>query len=482
MSGVLVIDVGTSSVRAALVDDGGAVLHVARRATPASVPFPGLVEFDPAALARAALEAAAETLARCPTPPLALGVTTQRASTVAWDGVTGQPVGPGLGWQDLRTVGRCLELQGAGLRFSPSESATKFAWHVEQMGADRPADLRLGTVDSWIVWNLTGGARHLTDATNAGVTGLYSAATGGWRGDRLEVLGLDPAWLPQITDTAGDLGVAVSLGDLPLTAVVGDQQASLIGQSCTRPGLAKATFGTGAMLDVCLGPNPPSAEVRTERGCFPIIAWRIAGALTWGSEAIMLCAGSAVDWLVEDLGVLDDAAASQVVAAGCQDASGVIMVPALLGFGTPQWDFGARGSVFGLTRGSGRAQLVRAVLEGVAHSGADLLEATEADTGLSIPSLRVDGGMSVNEVFVQALADACGRPVEVSPEMEATTLGAGYLAGLRVGMWDDLDQIAAAWSPRVVVAPSGRDPGRDRWREATERAGHWIPDLSGIRF
>jgi glycerol kinase len=196
----------------------------------------------------------------------------------------------------------------------------------------------------------------------------------------------------------------------------------------------------------------------------------------------MLAAGSAVDWLVEDLGIISSAAESDAVAAACQDTGGVVAVPALLGFGTPQWDFGARGAVFGLTRGSGRPELVRAVLEGVAHSGADLLEAAERDAGLSVGHLRIDGGMSANAVFVQALADACDRPVEVSPQLEATTLGAGFLAGLAIGTWASEDDVAATWSPRAVVDPSGRPAERERWRRATERAGHWYPELSALQF
>ena len=490
---VLVIDVGTSSVRAAVVDPDGTVGHVSRRPLPPSVPMPGLVEFDPAAMAAAARDAAAETLASAAgagAAAEAVGITTQRASTVAWDAATGQPIGPGLGWQDLRTVGTCLEMQAKGLRFSPSESATKFVWHVEQARAAGAAgaDLRLGTVDSWLAWSLTG--RHITDATNAAVTGLYRITAGDWRPDALEALGLDRAWLPEIVDSTGALATVTGLGggrsgrgsDLPLQALVGDQQASLVGQSCTRPGLAKATFGTGGMLDICLGGDRPERAERTSAGCFPIVAWQKDGTVTWGSEAIMLAAGTAVDWLVEDLGVIPSAAESEAVAAGCDDTGGVVMVPALLGCGTPQWDFGARGAVFGLTRGSGRAALVRAVLEGVAHSGADLLEATEADTGRRIETLRVDGGMSANRVFVQALADACGRPVEVSRELEATTLGAGYLAGLGVGVWAGMDDIADAWRPRTVVEPSGREPGRDRWKEALERAAAWYPELSAINF
>jgi glycerol kinase len=279
----------------------------------------------------------------------------------------------------------------------------------------------------------------------------------------------------------GEAGLASALpGAPPITGIAGDQQASMVGQGCTRPGLAKATFGTGGMLDVCLGPRP-SFPVRGKGGCFPIAAWRRHGRIVWGVEAVTLSAGTAVEWLRDDLGVIPSAAASEEVARQCADSGGVYFVPALLGLGTPAWDFGARGTLIGLTRGSGRAEVVRAVLEGVAHRGADMLEAAETDAGRSITSLRVDGGMSANSVFVQSLANACGRPVEVSPVLEATTLGAAYLAGMAIGLWADEEEVAAAWKPRVVVEPTAR-LDRDRWREAVTRARAWIPELSMLDF
>lgn len=479
---VLVIDVGTSSVRAAIVRPDATVEHVHRHPLPPNVPMPGLVEFDPAAMAAAALEVAGRAL-QAGGPVDAVGITAQRSSAIAWDGATGEALGPGLGWQDLRTVGTCLELQAQGVRFSPSEAATKFAWLLEQAPPAKRDGARLGTVDSWIAWNLSGGQLHITDPSNAGVTGLYNPDGSGWRQDLLEKLGIDPASLPRIVDSTGELGAATRLpGTPPLCALVGDQQASLAGQGCTRPGLGKVTFGTGAMLDVCTGDSRPAFSARGRGGCFPIIAWQRDGAITWGVEAIMLAAGTAVDWLVEDLGILSSPAESESVAASCEDTGGVVAVPALLGFGTPQWDFGARGAVFGLTRGSGRPQIVRAVLEGIAHSGADLLESAERDAGLRVDTLRVDGGMSANKVFVQALADACDRPVEVSRELEATTLGAGLLAGLAVGTWKGMDDIAATWKPRTAVEPSGRPAGREQWKTATERAARWYPELSALEF
>jgi len=485
---VLVIDVGSTSVRASIVAADGTVSHQMRLHTPPTTPFPGLVEIDPAALASGALQCAQRTLdaaRQAGVMPSSLAVTAQRASAVAWDAKTGAPVATGLAWQDLRTAGTCLELQDRGLRLLPSESATKFAWQVQQALAAgvEPARIRLGTVESWVAWNLTRSQRHITDPSNAAVTGLYSIAGGGWNDAVLEILGLDRSWLPEVVDTCAEHGRANALSvPLPLRCLVGDQQASLAGQGATLPGLAKATFGTGGMLDVCTGEVAPGSAMRSSHGCFPIVAWRRAGRVTWGVEALMLTAGSAVEWLVEDLGVLSDAAESERVAATCDDSDGVVVVPAFLGQATPHWDFGARGAVFGLSRGSGVAHLVRAVLEGVAHSGADLLEAAEADSAMTIGSLRVDGGMSANRVFVQALADACGRPIEISPEPEATTVGAGHLAGLVDGTWESLEDIARAWKPKSIVAPSGRDPQRDRWRQAVERAGGWHPELSAIRF
>lgn len=477
---ILVVDVGTSSVRAAVVRPDGTVEHAFRQPTPPSVPFPGLVEFDADALAGAAVAVAARSLAEGG-PVEAVGVATQRASAVAWDARTGRALGPGLGWQDLRTAGTCLELQSEGLRLSPNESATKYARLLDDHDPGRSGTTRLGTVDSWIVWHLTGGEVHVTDRSNAGTTGVLSGSAAGWKADVLERLAVPEAMIPRVVDSCGAVGTATALPGAPvIAAIVGDQQASLVGQGCTLPGLAKATFGTGGMLDACLAERPGFAS-RGPQGCFPIVAWSRSGTVTWGVEAIMLAAGSAVDWLVEDLGLLPSAAESEAVAAAVPDAGGAVVVPALLGLGTPEWDFGARGAFLGISRGVGRGQLVRAVLEGVAHAGADLLEAAEADTGIAPPTLRVDGGMTANRLFVQALADACGRPVEVSRQREATTLGAGYLAGLAVGTWGDEADIARAWSPREVVDPAG-PADRERWRASVERARAWYPELSALEF
>ena len=487
---ILVVDVGTSGVRSAVVRPDGEVEHVHHVPVLPDTPFPGLVEFDASAMAAAVLDVATRSLHDAG-PVAVVGIADQRASTVVWDRATGQPVGPGIGWQDLRTVGTCLELQAQGIRLAPNASATKLAALLDAADPDRAraerGELAFGTVDTWVAWTLSGGRLPVTDSSNAGVTGLLRGDGSGWDPRVLEALRIPASMLPTIVDSTGIVGEASALpGAPPIGGMAGDQQASLIGQGCTRPGLAKATFGTGGMLDQCVGPTRPVQAARGPAGTIPIIGWRRAGAVTWGVEAIMLSAGTCVEWLRDDLGLIADAADSAEVAARCDDTGDVWFVPALLGLGAPVWDFGARGTLVGLTRGSGRPELVRAVLEGVAHRGADLLEAAEADSGLPIGPLRVDGGMSANPVFVQALADACGRPIEIAPVLEATTLGAAYLAGMAVGTWSDEEDVAAAWTPRQVVDPligdAERAGRRERWLRARSRSEATIPELSALDF
>jgi glycerol kinase len=478
---ILVIDVGTSGIRAAVVGpDARITAEVHRPLLPAS-PEPGLVEFDAALMASTALELARQAIADGG-PVDAVGITNQRASTIVWDRATGEPVGPGIGWQDLRTVGTCLVLQAEGIHLAPNASGTKIGYLLDTYDADRQRDLCIGTVDTWLTWHLSEGEVHATDLSNAAVTGLMTGDAAGWHGKVLDALRIPEGALPQVVDTSGVLATASALdGAPPIAALVGDQQSSLVGQGCVHPGLAKITFGTGGMLDLNLGEERPAFERQGDGGCFPIVAWRRDGVTAWGVEAIMLSAGTNVEWLRDDLGLIGTAAESHDVASACETADGVVYVPALLGLGTPRWDYGARGTLLGLTRGSERPQIVRAVLEGVAQRGMDLVEAAEADTGLQIPALRVDGGMSDNPTFLQAFADAVQRPVEVSPVREATTLGAAFLAGMAVGTWAGWDDVAATWSPKAVVEPQGSFD-RDRWRTAVSRAAQWFPELSSLHF
>ncbi len=480
---ILVLDVGTTTLRAAVVDDDLAIVALSARQSPPDTPMPGLVEFDAAAMARVAVDAAGEALARAGATVDAVGITTQRASTIVWDRATGEPIAPALGWQDLRTVIECITAKAEhGLALAPNQSATKLAWLLDHVEGARDRDLCFGTVETWLAWTLSGGELHVTDHTNAAVGGLLLPDASGWNSKVLDVFGIPATVLPTVVDSSGVLGPASVLpGAPPIAALVGDQQGSLVGQGCVRPGRAKATFGTGGMLDICRGPEAPASAQRGAHGTFPIVAWSHAGALTWGVEAIMLSAGTNVEWLRDDLGLLATSAESHDVAAAVATSDGVVYVPALLGLGTPAWDYGARGSLFGVTRGTTRAHVVRAVLEGVAHRGADLVAAAEADTGLAIESLRVDGGMSENPTFVQALADATGRPIEVSPVVEATTVGAAFLAGLAVGRWSDIADADRAWRPSRVVEPSA-PLDRAAWSKALERSAAWIPELSALDF
>jgi glycerol kinase len=478
---ILVIDAGTSGVRTCVVDPDGQVHHERYAETLPDSPAPGLVEFDARAYADTALGLARETLADAG-PVEGVGISNQRASTVVWDRATGEPVAPAQGWQDLRTVGDCLVLAPDGFRLAPNQSATKLANILDTVDPDRSRDLCFGTPDSWLVWCLTEGRVHATDATNAWISGLLRHTGEGWDERVLDRLRIPADALPEVRDSVGEFGEASALDGAPLICgVAGDQLASLVGQGCVERGLTKITFGTGGMLDTCLGDEPPASGHRADGGTFPLICWQHRGRRVWGLEAIMLSAGTNVQWLRDDLGIIDSVEASADVAAQCESTEGVVYVPAQLGLGTPRWDYGARGALLGLTRGSGRAHVVRAVLEGVAHRGADLVESAEVDAGLPIPSLRIDGGMSANPVFRQALADASQRPVECAPVKEATSLGAAYLAGMHLGTWGGWSDVAASWRPATVTEPAGT-LDREQWARAVDRAAGWHPDLSGITF
>lgn len=481
---ILVIDVGTTSVRVSLIDGDGRTSATDQLPFAPHTPAPGLVEFDATELAELVVAASNAAIDRAGGSLEGVGITSQRATTVVWDRSTGRPIGPALGWQDLRTVGECLVARAEhDVEIAPNQSATKIGWLIANRSDGVTGDdLAVGTVDSWLAWTLSGGRLHVTDHTNAGVTGLYDVLQGDWSEHRCRVFGVDAAWLPRLVDSTGEVGPATALrGAPPIVSIVGDQQASLVGQACTRPGMAKITFGTGAMLDLCIGDEPPASPRRGGAGTFPIVAWADGGALTWGVEAIMLAAGSNVDWLRDDLGLIGSSAESHDVAAECHTTDGVVFVPALLGLGTPHWDFGARGTLLGATRGTTRAHVVRAVLEGVAQRGADLVEAAESDTGRTIEVLRVDGGMSQNPTFVQALADATGRPVDVAPVVEATTAGAARLAEVALGRLGGIDDVHERWQPAHTVDPVG-EFDRERWRRGVERAAGWIPELSALDF
>ena len=482
----LVLDIGTSGLRAAIVHDDGSLSDLHYESFPPQSPAPGLVEFDPVAMYEAVHRVAIKALEH--NDVSGIGLTCQRASTIVWRASTGQPVGPGLGWQDLRTVGECIMMRHThGIAVAPNQTATKASWILKNLLNENERtsnDILVGTVDSWLVWKLSRGAAHVTDHTNAAVTGLTIPSGTQWDDATCAAFDILPTQLPRIVHS---MGFVTNASDLPgspaIMAIAGDQQASLVGQGCISPGQAKITFGTGGMLDVYVGEHAPTQSVRSTAGTFPIVAFSHDEKIHYGTEAIMLSAGSNIEWLCDGMGLLANAAESDAEAASCATSEGVMYVPALVGLGTPYWDYGARGALFGLTRGTTRAHIVRAVLEGVAHRGADLVEAAEADSSLSIQELRIDGGMSQNATFVQALANASNRSVKVSAHPEATTLGAGFLAGAASGQWSHLDEAISTLRWAKSVDPLGNNElGRQQWIEAISRSRSWIPDLSALDF
>ena len=483
----LVIDVGTSGLRAAIILDDGTVTDLHYEEFAPSTPASGMVEFDATVMYATVKRVATAAIGTGGAD--AIGITNQRASTIVWRASTGQPVSPAIGWQDLRTIGECIMARiEHGFQIAPNQSVTKAAWILNNVVTDEALrnsdDLRIGTIETWLVWNLTRGASFVTDHTNAAVTGMTSASGTEWNTKVLDAFKIDARHLPRIVDSSGYVGDAVDLPGAPrIMAMAGDQQASLVGQGCIEPGMAKITFGTGGMLDMFTGYDAPTAARRSDGGTFPIVAFSQNGKIAYGTEAIMLSAGTNIEWLRDDMGLINSPADSHTIASTVATTEGVVYVPALLGLGTPHWDYGARGALFGITRGTTRAHMVRAVLEGVAHRGTDLVDAAEADSGLSIPEIRVDGGMSRNSTFVQALADATARPVRVSSITEATTLGAGFLAGTAAGQWSHLAEAASTLTWAATVAPLG-DPGvsRQQWAEAISRSRAWIPDLSALDF
>ncbi len=479
----LAIDVGSTSVRTAFVDTSGDVSHVHRATLKISTPAPGEVELDPHEIRDVVLDLAKTTLADGG-PCDAVGITNQRATTIVFDAITGEPVGPALSWQDLRTVINCLVLQGQGLRLAPNQSATKAQWLVERSG--RPArELKFATIETWIAWHLSQGAAHVSDQSNAVVTGLVTLGADSWDQGTLDALSLDGAMMPRIVPTLGAHAHATALeGAPPICAMIGDQSASLFGQCCISSGV-KITLGTGAMLDLVDPGRAPTSMVALASGCFPIIVRSVENTTTWGLEAIALTAGSCLEWLRDSLGLITRVDETEALANSVQSSEGVWFVPALAGLGTPKWDFGARGGFFGLTRGSSSAHLVRAVLEGIAHRCADLLDAAQLESTSAIDEIRVDGGMSANTFLVQCVANFTGVKVTVSPEREATTRGAGLMALVAHGDLT-ISDVERLWVPREIMYPQLDDAERallrNEWADVVQRVEQTIPELSAVKF
>ncbi|MBW2279129.1 MAG: glycerol kinase [Deltaproteobacteria bacterium] len=479
MSGALVLalDLGTTSVRALLVDRDGEIRSIASRALSATFPEPGWIEQDPTELWERSVDVLREALAsgRAAAGDVAgIGVVTQRATCLAWDAATLQPLASAIGWQDQRSSARVAELRALGIPINTMASATKFEWWMQHDDAIAKAaaagTLRLGTPDTWLTSRLTGGAAHVTDPGNASCTALFDPQTLEIAPALCAVFGVPFDSLPTVEATSGVVGEMdpTLLGSpIPVAARAGDQQAAAFAQGVFSPGDAKLTLGTSAMLDVHSGDGP--AEFGP--GAYPLALWKLSdGSRAFCLEGTVITAGSCVEWLV-DLGVAPDAASVDALANGVESSQGVIFVPALQGLGTPLLDDRARGLVLGLTRGSGRAELARATLEGIAQRCTDVIEAL----GASGPApLAIDGGLGQSRLLVQSLADFSGRELRRASEVETTALGAAFLAGLAVGVWPSPEACREVIAPPTVFEPrlsaSERESARDRWADALRRA------------
>jgi len=482
---VLALDQGTTSSRARVYDQGGAVLAAAQREFAQGFPRPGWVEHDAAAIWTTQREVAAAALLQAKVDErelAAVGITNQRETVVVWERATGRPIGNAIVWQDRRTAADCERLrrdgkeplitQKTGLLLDPYFSATKLRWLLDHTPGARAAaergELCGGTIDSWLVFQLTAGRVHATDASNAARTMLFDIHRGAWDDELLKLFAVPAALLPEVRDSAGDFGT-VAAGQpgagARIAGVAGDQQAALFGQLCHRPGLAKNTYGTGCFLLLHTG----TAPVASRRRLLSTVAWRIGGRTEYALEGAVFVGGAAVQWLRDELRVITQARECDELAASVPDSAGVYVVPAFTGLGAPHWDPAARGAIFGLTRGSNRAHLCRAVLEGIALQVQDLLDGMRADSGLQLGELRVDGGGANSDLLLQLQADLLGVPVVRPRDVETTARGAAMLAGLAVGLWDR-QGLQATWQEGARCEPAADAAAVQRLRAGWQRA------------
>jgi glycerol kinase len=492
---VLALDQGTTSSRAIVFDRRGRAHGTAQLEFRQHFPRPGWVEHDPEDIwdtTRRVTLAALARARRKGNDIAAIGITNQRETTVVWDRRTGRPIAPAIVWQDRRTADVCAQLKRRGLEpffrrktglvLDPYFSGTKLMWLLQHVpGARRRAErgeLAFGTIDTWLIWKLTGGKVHATDVSNASRTLLLNLRTGTWDDELLRTLKIPRAILPSVrasSEIYGHVESIPALRDVPISGVAGDQQAALFGQACFTPGRAKNTYGTGCFLLLHTGRKP----VASKSHLLTTIAWKLGveGPLEYALEGSVFIGGAVVQWLRDGLGVIRRSGDVETLAAKAADNGGVYFVPAFTGLGAPHWDAAARGLIVGLTRGSTAAHIARAALESIAYQSADLLHAMESDAGLKLRELRVDGGATANNRLLQFQSDLLRVPVIRPRTTETTALGAAYLAGLAVGVWKNQDEIAALWSMDKTFRPQPNKTAmaalqRD-WRRAVERAKHW---------
>jgi glycerol kinase len=493
VSYILALDQGTTSSRAILFDRDGAIKGLAQREFRQIFPQPGWVEHDPLEIWTTQAGVAVEALAGAGVRArdiAAIGITNQRETTIVWDRRTGLPMANAIVWQDRRTAEMCdrLRSDGAeplfrertGLVLDAYFSGTKLAWlldHVEGARARAEAgQLAFGTVDSWLIWKLTDGRLHITDATNASRTLLFNIHTLGWDDDLLRALRVPRGVLPDVRGSSeiyGEVTTALGLESVALGGIAGDQQAALFGQMCTSPGMTKNTYGTGCFMLQQTGARAPASRHRL----LTTVAWTQNGEASYALEGSVFVGGSVVQWLRDGLGVIRASDDVEALAMSVPDNGGVYLVPAFAGLGAPHWDPYARGTIVGLTRGVSAGHIARAALESIAYQSADLLDAMQADAGVRLAELRVDGGASRNDLLMQFQADVIGAPV-VRPQItETTALGAAYLAGLAVGFWKNGDELASQWRTERRFEPampaSRAEALRTRWAQALARAKAW---------
>jgi glycerol kinase len=485
---ILAIDQGTTSTRAMLFDESGQPAGRAQKELPQIYPKPGWVEHDPEEIWQATLEVSREALAKAPKPTdvSAIGITNQRETSLVWNRRTGQPIHNAIVWQDRRGADLCMKLQSDGLEpmiqertgllIDPYFSATKLAWLLDHVPYARSAaergELAFGTIDTYLLWRLTGGDVHATDATNASRTMLFDIRRQDWDDELLEHLRIPRSLLPEVRDSAAEFGASEKklLGQsLPIAGIAGDQQAATIGQACFEPGMIKSTYGTGCFVLM----NTGDRQVLSRNRLIATIAYRLGGKVTYAIEGSIFVAGAAVQWLRDGLKLIAAAGETERLASTLSSNNGVYLVPAFTGLGAPYWDPHARGAIFGLTRNTGIAEIVRSALEAVCYQTRDLMQAMTDDGGVAPTALRVDGGMVANDWLMQFLANILNLPVERPTVTETTALGAAALAGLTTGLYSSTEDIARRWQRDRRFEPDMEEGQRQTlyagWRNAIAR-------------
>ncbi|MEQ9089440.1 MAG: glycerol kinase GlpK [Balneola sp.] len=491
---ILSIDQGTTSSRAILFNKNGEVEQVAQKEFKQHFPKDGWVEHDPLEIWNTQKEVIEEVVSKYAEGGNtigAIGITNQRETTVVWDRGTGKPVYNAIVWQDRRTSDYCDELrnegwsdkiqQKTGLVLDSYFSGTKLKWVLDNVdGARQKAEegkLAFGTIDSWLIWNLTKGEKHVTDITNASRTLLFNIHDKEWDSELLDLMNIPENMLPNVCSSSGEIGVAeldFFENGIPITGIAGDQQAALFGQMCLEPGMLKNTYGTGSFIMF----NTGEKAITSENNLLTTIGWQMNGETTYALEGSIFIAGALVQWLRDGLGIIESSGDLEKLALTEKNNGGVYLVPAFAGLGAPHWDQKARGAMYGLTRGATAGHIARAALEGIAFQVKDVLTAMEADSGISIKELRVDGGASVNKTLMQFQSDILGIPIVRPKVTETTALGAAYLAGLAVGFWKSTDELQKKWEIDARFEPEMKTSEKERllekWNQAIEKSKNWV--------